>query len=111
MTKPHKHADLIKAWADGAVIQYENSRGDWLRCMGDVPSWSASANYRIKPESKPDVVMYTHINQAGVRGARVLITSEHNWNQTGMPAYTSPANSKLTFDGETGNLKSIEMIG
>ena len=24
MNKPHKHAEVIKAWADGAVIEYKS---------------------------------------------------------------------------------------
>lgn len=58
--KPHKHAELIKAWADGAEIEeryigngdYEGS--EWYVTNGD---WSDTENweYRIKPEPKPDV--------------------------------------------------------
>lgn len=48
MTKPHKHAALIKAWADGAQIQNRHSlRDGWL----DIPNpgWYADEEYRIKP--------------------------------------------------------------
>ena len=45
---PHKHAELIKVWADGADIQlfrtYDNMWEDITR-----PDWSAS-KYRIKPQ-------------------------------------------------------------
>ena len=44
---PHKHAELIKAWADGAAIQISCNYGDEL--WKDVkPDWSAKT-YRIKP--------------------------------------------------------------
>lgn len=47
--KPHKHAKLIKAWADGAKIQYWNeSLHKWID-KGD-PLWYEWCEYRIKPE-------------------------------------------------------------
>jgi hypothetical protein len=47
MKKPHKHAALIKQWADGAEIQIKNSMGDWDECS---PSWSTQCDYRVKPQ-------------------------------------------------------------
>lgn len=47
--KPHKHAELIKAWADGAEIQIKNSFGDWV---ATDPLWSEHYEYRIKPKAK-----------------------------------------------------------
>lgn len=44
---PHKHAALIKAWADGADIQRKTSAGVWLEC---TPHWDLAGEYRIKPE-------------------------------------------------------------
>ena len=43
---PHEHAELIKAWADGADIQC-NSAGHWYNIL--VPYWGNGAGYRIKP--------------------------------------------------------------
>ena len=43
---PHEHAELIKAWADGADIQ-GNSAGHWYNIL--VPCWGNGAGYRIKP--------------------------------------------------------------
>lgn len=48
--KPHKHAELIKAWADGAVIQfYDVLREKWKDC-DEAPRWLDNNQYRIKPE-------------------------------------------------------------
>lgn len=47
--KPHKHAELIKAWADGAVIQIKNLFGKWV---DTDPLWSEDHIYRIKPAEK-----------------------------------------------------------
>ncbi len=52
---PHKHASVIKAWADGRVVQCKNSKGEWFdldcpttrRC---VPPFDLIWEYRIKPE-------------------------------------------------------------
>ena len=39
MKTPHKHADLIKAWADGAKIQVQiQSKGKWYSTTN--PSWN-----------------------------------------------------------------------
>ena len=78
MTKtctPHKHAEVIKAWADGKTIQFKsidsNEWGDadcsiygqWLR-------FHPEHFYRIKPE---EVVDYTVVHQDGRPG--VVFTS------------------------------------
>lgn len=96
MNKPHKHAELIKAWADGAEIEILSKvYQEWI--LMPFPDWHNEMEYRIKPEQKPDVVRYTRI------------TSTNN-----LPDITDlrfPAdNLKLTFDGETGKLKSAEVI-
>ena len=53
----HKHADLIHAWADGAIIQIMNADGRWedITC---TPQWNPFALYRIKPEEKKPVVRW-----------------------------------------------------
>jgi hypothetical protein len=50
----HIHADLIKAWADGAEIEVISTAGDWV--IASHPGWSAMAFYRIKPQppKEPD---------------------------------------------------------
>ena len=51
-TKRHKHADLIHAWAEGAIIQYKDTSGNWLDCADNEPSWYEELDYRIKPTKK-----------------------------------------------------------
>jgi hypothetical protein len=58
MGKPHKHAEIIKAWADGSVIEYYDGIDDkWY----DVPNpeWSLSQSYRVKPERVFPVTSYS----------------------------------------------------
>lgn len=60
MSKPHKHAAIIKAWADNPEIpiQYRmnKGRGVWLDLNTDstrkCPGWYPEMEYRIKPEPK-----------------------------------------------------------
>lgn len=51
MNKPHKHAALIKAWADGAEIQcrHQSHLGAWVDAA--VPQWHIDWDYRIKPKT------------------------------------------------------------
>lgn len=51
MNKPHVHAKVIKAWADGAKIQlYSEGERGWEDIVD--PTWLSSLKYRIKPEPK-----------------------------------------------------------
>ncbi len=54
---PHKHAEMIKAWADGKTIQGYSRGGDWLDIK--YPSWEEGAKYRVKPTPVP-VYPYAH---------------------------------------------------
>ncbi|HQT82056.1 MAG TPA: hypothetical protein PLQ34_07750 [Ferrovaceae bacterium] len=50
MGKPHKHAALIKAWADGAEIQYKNAELEWKDFPKGYVTWDERTEYRIKPK-------------------------------------------------------------
>jgi len=53
----HKHADLIIAWADGAIIQYKDYAGKWTDFEPPTyASWHQNMEYRIKPEPKPETL-------------------------------------------------------
>lgn len=45
----HKHAAIIKAWADGEEIEMQDRCGNWLKVTNSSPSWMATT-YRIKPK-------------------------------------------------------------
>lgn len=49
--KPHAHAKLIKAWADGAVIEeYNPVSGKWAeRDASWPPDWNPETTYRVQP--------------------------------------------------------------
>lgn len=49
MKTPHKHAELIKAWADGATIEtFYGADDSWDVING--PCWMEDSLYRVKPE-------------------------------------------------------------
>ena len=102
MKKPHKHAELIKAWADGAEIQYWRNPYGWEDCCGNDPAWHIDAKYRIKPEPKPDTQYLVRVFEHS--GGSMFCP------HTAPATDVRPANIKLIFDGETGKLKSAEVI-
>lgn len=54
MNKPHKHAEVIKAWADGAEIElYDPELNRWRSSSeypGTMPKFSVLSKYRVKPQ-------------------------------------------------------------
>lgn len=109
---PHVHAELIKAWADGAEIErYSHINGEWI----DVPNpcWWTEEQYRIKPEPKPDVI------------SNVIMSFKHDWKSAkiycqweGVVCPAGYAHNldrdfhyfKFIFDGESDKLKSVEFV-
>lgn len=99
MKTPHKHAELIKAWADGAKIEHFSVPAQlWMYTA--YPAWNEDNNYRIKLEPKPDSNLYyrAHDYLHGNGASAVVWTGDNG------------ANLKLTFDGETGKLKLAEVL-
>jgi len=99
---PHKHAELIKAWADGEKIQGKAWQGKWFDTSR--PDWLEENEYRIKPEPKPDNICFgfcpgLHDQDSYPRITNIAMATDET------------DNIKFTFDGETGKLKSVEMIG
>ncbi len=143
--KPHKHAELIKAWADGAEIErLWNGTHEKAWLIDNEPDWNEFDEYRIKPEPQtaeqqsgysrlewaedlikqlpethdgrnswllnygskpepnPDVVRYMDIDR--FMSLDLVVGYRLKLNCVG------GANLQLTFDGETGELKSAEVL-
>ena len=97
MATPHKHADLIKAWADGAEIQAKSMISHtWVDVQ--EPSWSPEQAYRIKP--KEPIVVRKAVVPCTVSGGNPLV----HWS-----AYKDN-NVCFTFDPDSGELLSVEKI-
>ena len=92
----HKHYECIVAWAEGKDIEWKND--DVWHNLSGLPCWHDFVEYRIKPEIKPDKVRYFSIGRYGA----VVI---EQWRMV-----LDKPNVKATFDGETGLLKSVEMV-
>jgi hypothetical protein len=89
MKQSHKHAALIKAWADGAEVEMWDGES-WL--PRESPYWNEAIVYRIKPEPKPDAI------------------GEYYVDRNTITAFSNCRNLRLTFDGETGKLKNAEVL-
>jgi hypothetical protein len=96
--KPHKHAELIKQWADGAVIEACVGPDEWE--VEECPDWHPLVAYRIKPEPEPDLVYYGCFDKPfGFR-----VNSEFNQQ------HNKGDQIKITFDGTTKKIKSAEVL-
>ena len=98
----HKHADLIHAWADGAQIQVKAFNLTWDD--REKPLWCLNREYRIKPE--PDVIRYITVEATLKCGE----TCGEEFVQVFKSGKYLFPNLRLTFDGETGKLKSAEVL-
>jgi hypothetical protein len=109
MTTLHKHYDLIIAWASGVKIQrYNKTLQQWRDCDGGMLDWNPHTDYRVKPEPKPDVVLYKYIHTSGYTFWRKEPTDDGTKEVLGYSGFLP--NLKLILDGETGKLKSAEVI-
>lgn len=99
----HKHAEVLRAIADGKVVQWQSrADGSWNDRQSLVnPLCEDFLNWRVKPEPKPDVVRYLPA-----------------YKNTGYVSFEKSASIhgeaighvRLTIDGETGKLKSVEIV-
>jgi len=93
----HKHAEVLRAIADGKEVQWKSKTSDWDSSPVLDPIIHQHLEWRVKPEPKPkpDVVILHHVSE---RGYYLQL------NPARVP------NIKCTFDGETGKLKSAEAL-
>jgi len=58
----HKWHKEIKAWADGAEIEYRLPTGRWVTCDAteEPPQWLINIEYRIKPQPKEPQYLYVY---------------------------------------------------
>jgi len=87
----HKHAALIKAWADGAKIQKFSKRSQKWEYTSS-PAWFEDTEYRIVNDYKIEV-------NANMLNDELIIDVGAKF-----------PNISLVFDSKTNRLKSVEMI-
>ena len=109
----HKHAELIHAWADGAKIEarYQKASGwtEWAEETGGFYWYQGGAEYRIKPEPKPDITTERTLFWNKAIGVLLHDGLAREWLKDGK-YYEVLGDFKITFDGETGKIKSAEVI-
>lgn len=99
MNTPHKHKDLIIAWANGAKMQFFcKVTHCWMNCA--TPGWHYDTEYRVKPTTikyrryiykdanssgEPRVYIYNHTSTSSIKeieamkGFRGWI--DHEWQE------------------------------
>jgi hypothetical protein len=62
MSKQHKWHKEIKAWADGAEIEYYSPiHGRWI-LLDAIPEFYENCEYRIKPQPKESQYLYVYLD-------------------------------------------------
>lgn len=75
MNKPHKHCELIKAWADGATIEFLcPGTKKWV--VDNMPTWSCLSMYRIKPVPQ---TRWTRLYKNKITGCVYSVLSPEKW--------------------------------
>lgn len=99
---PHVHAEIMKKWADDTsqIVEYRTNPDARWQYTGN-PSWFPHYEYRIRPASKPDIVQYIRSTPG--------YSSEPEKARTNWFPHANNI-QKQTFDGETGQLKSVEIV-
>jgi hypothetical protein len=91
----HKHAEVIKEFVDGKECEYFDSLTKHWEKIEDLGDFVFDT-VRVKPKPKEDIEA-TVLASYGVDGLVIFNRA-------------IPRNLKITFDGETGELKSAEVI-
>ena len=94
--KPHRHAEVIKAFVDGIECQVRDHCNESWYLVITLRAFDTADQARIKPEPKPNYKKYFvyHSDRPCI----------YPCSSNGI------ANIVLTFDGETDELKSAEVI-
>ena len=101
----HKHYDLILEWACGAEIEYCHRYSGWSSTTN--PTWDEDTEYRIKLKPKPDVVLYSYSKNMRNENAYLICANSLDYFNKNIE---HEPNIKLTYDGETKELKYVEKI-
>lgn len=100
---PHKHAELIKAWADGAEIQFKSQGStDWRDVSS--PQWNPDCQYRINPAPKPDRNEYIVVQKgSGIWRRSTFVDAQAK-------ALPDSVILHLIYDGQTDKIKTSTIV-
>lgn len=97
--KAHKHSKLIKAWADGAIIEAQAPDGRWTHIAH--PSWDEKMKYRIRPPA-PDNCFLIKVIQYKNKRLKLAYRQEAK-----SPDF--PADMRIVLDKD-GKLMRVEQL-
>ena len=101
MKNKRPHSKLIKAWANGAVMQFRDMMtGKWEDCWNNEPSWDEEGEYRIKPDTLQADDTITMYAWANLHDLEIDLTPDQH----------SMDNLRLVFDRQHGHLLKAEVI-
>ncbi len=104
MTRPHVHAEYIKAWADGKPLQYKRrSQTEWTDVSEHMFCWEEAIEVRIKPEPKQDIAKLFVLEAHPVLGLRFA-------DCTGLMLLEENQYIEAVFDGETNKIKNVRVV-
>jgi len=71
--KQHKWHKEIKAWADGAEIEFKvGGEGEWMLLKG-TPYWECESDlFRIKPQPKEPQYLYAFLLEVGTEEGQIV---------------------------------------
>lgn len=101
----HKHAEVLRAIADGKEVQVKGVECGWFTTTTLNPLSEPGYEWRVKPEPKPDMERFVHSYPSGM--GNLFIEQQAAIRSMGGMA---TGFLRMTFDGETGKLKSAEVI-
>lgn len=107
--KPHKWAEVIKAWADGKPIQFRISElGNWEDYHPDQLRQS-NASALFHPFDIPRFDLFEWRVKPEVIAIEKYIWLDASCNETRISVSSSP-NVRFTFDSDTKELVNVEGI-
>jgi hypothetical protein len=113
MPKPHKHAELIKAWADGVEIQFKNPcrgvRGEvepqWTDWKSDSsPAWLEHIEYRMKPvphKWRKEMDAFAAGKKIQYRNTRAMTSTGREWIDLNFPKWSIKEGDEYRIKPET----------
>jgi len=104
--KEHKHAEVLRAIADGKEVQFRNGNTGWkdaeFRPYTPLHHEGRDFEWRVKPEPKPDYCLYAGYNDSNDFGEL--------FNYESGPMFGWKFKMKITIDGETNEPKFVEQV-
>jgi len=103
MTQKHKWHDVLIAIDEGKEVEFFDSADGWVTLTDSEylnPLRYSNKEWRIKPEPKPDVELWYYWNNNPSAGICLDSESSQEWKHA----------IKLTFDAETNEYKSTEVV-